>query len=61
MQFQQRQVHCLGRPQSAPPQLMRIRIKATGKVTTATSYGFGWLVASGKIYTKHTAEYVGRA
>lgn len=49
----------LGKP--TQPQLMRIRIKATGKVTTATSYGFGWLVASGKIYTKHTAEFVGRA
>ena len=54
-----RNSHNLGKPTA--PQLMRIRIKATGKVTTATSYGFGWLVASGKVYTKHTAEFIGRA
>ena len=58
MFYHQWQSHDLKKPET--PQLMKIKIKATGKVTTATSYGFGWLVASGKIYTKHTAEFLGR-
>jgi len=60
MQFHQWQVHNLGKPQNQPPQLMRIRIKKTGKVTTAMSYGAGWLVASGELYTRHTAEFIER-
>jgi hypothetical protein len=39
---------------------VRIRVKETGKVLTAMSYGAGWLVANGELYTRHSATYLGR-
>lgn len=58
MQYHQWLAHNLGKPEPKPPHLVRIRIKATGEVITASSYGAGWLTPNGTMYTRHTAKYL---
>lgn len=58
MQYHQWQAYNLGRPSPKPPHLVKIRVKATGEVITASSYGAGWLTPSGQMYTRHTAKYL---
>lgn len=60
MHYHQWLVHNLGKPAPKPPHLVRIKVKATGEVITASSYGAGWLTANGTMYTRHNAKFLGR-
>ena len=60
MYHHQWEVFNLGKPAPKPPHVVRIKIKATGKVIHAQSYGAGWVTANGEMYTRHTAKYLGR-
>lgn len=60
MHYHQWQVFNLGKPAQKPPHQVRIRIKATGEVITASSYGAGWLTPNGTMYTRHNAKFIGR-
>lgn len=60
MHYHQWQVFNLGKPAQKPPHLVKIKVKATGKVITASSYGAGWLTPDGTMYTRHNAKYLGR-
>lgn len=60
MQYHQWQAYNLGKPSPKPPHLVKIRVKATGEVITASSYGAGWLTPNGTMHTRHTAKFLKR-